>query len=102
MCYVCPVCGFEGLPEPAYNEYNEASYELCSCCFFQFGVDDDVEIKEDVYMEREDTHKLYRKQWIDDGAKLLIPLHYPAGRQLHGKVKPEALSKQLKNINVTL
>ena len=31
--YICPVCGYKGLDEPAYDEnYLEDSYDICSCC----------------------------------------------------------------------
>ena len=36
----CPVCGYDGLYEPPYNEKGSGSYEICPCCGFQFGYDD--------------------------------------------------------------
>ena len=43
MSYYCPVCGFDGLYEPAYSESGGGSYEICPSCWFQFGVTDDDE-----------------------------------------------------------
>ena len=43
MGYLCPVCGFDGLDEPAYSWYGGGSYEFCPSCDFQFGVTDDNE-----------------------------------------------------------
>ena len=37
---VCPVCGFRGLSEPAYDEHGGASFEICPCCGTEFGYDD--------------------------------------------------------------
>ncbi|MBM7602761.1 hypothetical protein JOC75_000731 [Metabacillus crassostreae] len=101
MHYVCPVCGFDKLDEPAYNKYNEASYEICPCCQFQFGVDDDVEISDGVFMLREETHTIYRNKWVEDGAEIFQPECYPQEFQSDDKVKKEYLIQQLKNIIVS-
>ena len=54
----CPCCGYSGLERPAYSRlgsppwshpgpppygqwYGEPSYEVCHCCGFEFGNDDD-------------------------------------------------------------
>jgi len=52
--YTCPVCGFDGLDE----DPSECSYEICSCCGFQFGVSDD---------DRGFTYESWRKRWIEGG-----------------------------------
>ena len=36
---VCPVCGYDGLDEPPFNERGAGSYDICPCCGFQFGLD---------------------------------------------------------------
>lgn len=51
MNYICPVSGFDKLDEPAYDNDNDPSFEICPCCRFQFGDDDDVEVSEDVFMQ---------------------------------------------------
>mgnify|MGYP006899960767 FL=1 len=60
---VCPVCGYDGLEEPPYANYSDpstGSFEICSCCGFQFGVDD---------LDKGISHTEYRDQWIKNGAK---------------------------------
>ena len=100
MTYICPVCGFDGLDEPAYNEFNDPSFEICSCCRFQFGDDDDVEIEDGLFMNREETHFVYREAWITSGALIFQSEHYPHQFQLDGAVTKERLLEQLKNVHV--
>ena len=38
--YICPVCGYDRLEEPVYDEIGEPSFEICSCCGVEFGFDD--------------------------------------------------------------
>lgn len=38
--YVCPVCGFNELFNPAYDSKGFGSLEICPCCGFQFNVTD--------------------------------------------------------------
>ena len=57
--FVCPVCGYPGLRSPAYSPRNgNGSYEICSCCRFQYDVTD---------LDRGFTHEQWRCQWITDG-----------------------------------
>lgn len=49
MKYTCSVCGYAQMDDVAYDENGDASFELCSCCGFQFGVDDDVEIEDGIF-----------------------------------------------------
>ena len=35
----CPVCNYDGLFDPPYDENGYGSYEICPCCGFQFGLD---------------------------------------------------------------
>ena len=47
MKYNRPVCGYKALDEPAYVDLKHlkgASYYICSCCRFQFEVDDDIKL----------------------------------------------------------
>ncbi|MDL5376810.1 hypothetical protein ACNOIU_15290 [Exiguobacterium mexicanum] len=100
MTYICPVCGFDGLDEPAYNEFNDPSFEICLCCRFQFGDDDDVEIEEGLFMQREETHTNYREAWIESGAPIFQTEYYPKQFQFDGAVTREQLIEQLKNIRI--
>ncbi|MBP3950319.1 hypothetical protein [Bacillus suaedae] len=60
MKNVCPVCGFDQLAEAPYDKDNNPSYEICDCCGFEFGYDDDSEGK---------TFEEYRKEWISNGCQ---------------------------------
>ena len=60
MKHICPVCGFPGLDELAYDENKNGSYEICPSCGFEFGVTDD-----DQGFSIQD----WRKQWIEKGMK---------------------------------
>lgn len=102
MNYICPVCGFDQLDEPAYDEYDDGSFDICLCCRFKFGYTDHVEISDGVFMEREQTHIMHREKWLQSGAKIFYPEHYPQEFQLNEKVTKEHLITQLKNINITL
>lgn len=84
MSYICPVCGYAGLSEPAYDEYGCASFEICSCCGFEYGFDDE---SEGVSFEE------YRENWINDGASWFSVKHRP---------KSWSLEKQLLNIGMIL
>ncbi len=67
--YMCPVCGFVGLVEPPYNEAGGASFEICSCCGFEYGFDDQSEGR---------SFEDYRRAWLADGAKWFDPDRRPA------------------------
>lgn len=79
--YLCPVCGFDGLKEPPFNDHNEPSHEVCPCCGFEFGFDD---------ASSQGTLNVFRKHWIENGAQWFMPNLKPANWDLQ---------KQLKNLN---
>ncbi|WP_206171040.1 hypothetical protein [Phragmitibacter flavus] len=54
----CPVCGFANLKEPPRAASGGGSYEICPCCGFQFGVDDD---------DRGLTDEQAREAWVAKG-----------------------------------
>lgn len=58
MKNICPVCGFDGLEEPAYSAQGSPSYEICPCCGFEFGYDD---LSEGI------SHEAYRENWLAKG-----------------------------------
>lgn len=80
MKYVYPVCGYDELTEQPYDAAKNSSYEICSCCGYEFGFDDFSE-----HINFED----YRRQWIAEGAQWFSPDR----KRLHWDLK-----KQLKNI----
>lgn len=82
MAFYCPCCGFRGLVAPAYSSlrsnqlirgltppYSEhfgmPSYEVCPCCGFEFGNDDEPGTAEPVSFEQ------YLQEWIDEGCNWL-------------------------------
>lgn len=61
MTYKCKVCNYDGLYDPPYDERGIASEEICPCCGFHYGYDEDS--------ETEDINVLWRKRWIEEGYK---------------------------------
>jgi len=63
--YLCPVCGYPGLAEPAWTG-ESPSDELCPSCGTQFGYDDaaggDVQTRQAIYEQR-------REEWRASGMK---------------------------------
>ena len=57
---LCPVCGYDDLPEPPYGADGDdwGSFEICYSCGFQFGVTD---------RDKHISHDQWRQQWIDGG-----------------------------------
>jgi hypothetical protein len=55
---ICPVCGYDGLLEPAYDEHGCASYEICPCCGTEFG-----------YQDFSTPHATLRAKWIAEGMR---------------------------------
>ena len=55
--YMCPVCGYFGLTEPAYDEQGCSSFEICPCCGSEFGYDDATL-----------SHEHLRENWVKNGA----------------------------------
>jgi len=86
MTYICFVfvCGFDQLTEPPYDEHGYSSFEICSCCGFEFGFDDG---SQGISFDE------YRKSWLDKGAVWF----YPKCKPLNWDLK-----KQLLNINYQL
>lgn len=53
----CPVCGFAPLDEAPYTPDGGESYEICSCCGFQYGHTDD---------DRHVTFDEWRSRWVSN------------------------------------
>jgi hypothetical protein len=76
--HVCPSCGYRGLdcppyanmpappwlgPEPPYSmHYGDPSYDVCDCCGFEYGNDD-----EPLLGVRGSSFEEYRREWIGRG-----------------------------------
>lgn len=59
--FVCPVCGYPQLKEPAYDR-GLPSYEICPSCGTEFGYDDAHATE-----SRTDVLASLRQQWVDKG-----------------------------------
>lgn len=68
MPYVCPVCGFPSLQEPARTPSGGGSYEICPCCGFQFGVSDD-----DAGFTFAQWRAAWRKRGLPWSSKYILP-----------------------------
>jgi hypothetical protein len=66
--YVCPICGYAKLSEPAYDDHGCASYDICPCCGNQFG-----------YSDAGFSHEKLRREWIENGciwsSQVVAPPH---------------------------
>ena len=80
---LCSVCGFDGLKEKSIDR-NNPSYEICPCCGFEFGFDDQL---------KKENYQSYREKWIKNGAEWFIKIQKP---------KNWDLKKQLSNISIIL
>lgn len=59
--YKCPVCGYDKLKKPLYDDNGFGTYEICVCCGFEFGTDD--------YPNKEESYKSWRENWKKNGCK---------------------------------
>ncbi|NOW06122.1 hypothetical protein [Clostridium beijerinckii] len=81
MIYKCPVCNYNELDEAPYNLHGYGSYEICSCCGFQFGYDD--------YPDKEKCQKKWRENWMKSGCRwysesILPPKDWNPKKQIKG------------------
>src|SRR5690348_14541982 len=56
--HTCPVCGFDGLAKPAYDEGGFGSLEVCPSCGFQFNISD---------TRHGWSFHDWRNKWVSDG-----------------------------------
>lgn len=93
----CPCCGWSGLSCPAYysigeppwgdhgqppyeSRYGMPSYEVCACCGFEFGNDDNPGTAEGI------DFKTYLKDWIEHGCQWFDKQKKPEGWQLDAQL----------------
>ena len=91
--FTCPCCGYNGLERPAYSRlsnvwstrfiippyelyFGEPSYEVCSCCGFEFGNDDNPGTSSPVSFEQ------YLNEWVLSGSEWFDPTKKPDGWHL--------------------
>ena len=84
---ICPVCGYDDLEEPAYEDGFRSSDEICMSCGYQFGYHD---YSEDI------THEQWRRKWIAEG---MVWSYSSVGQKPPVGWNPV---EQLKNIGVFL
>ncbi len=70
----CPVCGFMGLAKKPYDSNLSGSGEICQCCGFQFGYDDQFS---QARKRIQEFHDSYRIKWLFEGAKVFHPSSFP-------------------------
>jgi hypothetical protein len=87
--HCCPCCGYEGLEVPAYRHlgpppwfhigpppyerwYGDPSYEVCACCGFEFGNDDNPGTSAPVTFEE------HWQDWAASGWQWFDPAKRPA------------------------
>jgi hypothetical protein len=99
----CPCCGFKGLdqkpyanmpsisetknkPIPYEDLWGFPSYDVCSCCGYEFGFNDNPGngIGE--------TFEEARREWIEDGCKWFEPSEMPPGWSAQKQLEAVGLS----------
>jgi len=92
MKYKCPVCGYDELKNPIYDNEGNGTYEICVCCGFEFGYDD--------FPNKEEAYKNWRATWIKDGCKWFSkqtkqPKKWDPNQQLHSLLSVENTEKTI-------
>jgi hypothetical protein len=100
--YTCPCCGYQGLLSRAYRTLKQASAaqglappyskhfgdpsdDVCDCCGFEFGSDDEPNKGSPVSFEE------YRKQWMKSGCLWFTPEKRPANWQIRPQLEKAEL-----------
>ena len=70
----CPLCGCENTFDPPYKCYSDlaVSYDICSCCGCEFGLDDS---------------EAYFDEWLASGGDWLMPEEKPENWKLEDQLK---------------
>jgi hypothetical protein len=66
------------LEEPPYDAKGNPSHEICSCCGFEFGYDD---------QSQGNSFSDYRNKWLAEGAKWFDPARQPENWSLEEQLK---------------
>jgi hypothetical protein len=97
IMFICPCCGYDGLevqafenaidlpvPEeikPPYSlHFGIPSYEVCNCCGFEFGNDDEPGAAEP------ESFRSYLNNWIVGGARWFDPALQPLNWSLQAQL----------------
>ncbi len=93
ISFNCPCCGYRGLAHPPYRGLGEVSavrglkppyeqyfgdpsYDVCACCGFEFGNDDNPGTGAPASFEE------YLTEWVRSGCEWFDPAKKPQGWQL--------------------
>jgi hypothetical protein len=99
----CPCCGYSGLSQPSYkgltevssarglpppydHYFGDPSYEVCACCGFEFGNDDNPGTGAPASFED------YLKAWVQSGCEWFDPTMKPEGWQLKAQLESAGLT----------
>lgn len=105
--FTCPCCGYPELEHPPYKmlwvppiainvqppywqPYGEPSYEVCDCCGFEFGYDDEPGTAPPK------SFADFLKEWVDDGCIWFNPGKKPPGWNLEQQQKKAGMSFSIK------
>lgn len=61
MKHICLVCNYQGMYDMPYDHRGVPSDEICPCCGFHYGYDDDGICK------NEESYDKWRDEWIKNG-----------------------------------
>jgi hypothetical protein len=92
--HTCPVCAYPKLEEAPRSKSGGGSYEICPCCGFQFGVDDDD--KGLSYEEARERWIAKGMIWRSKGQK--APAKWDAAKQLATLSKKKTAKKSAKKV----
>jgi hypothetical protein len=98
--HYCPACGYSGLELPAYERlgpppwihpgpppyerwYGTATYQVCPCCGFEPGNDDDSWSG----AVRPLSFEEYLREWVQSGCPWLVDSRKPEGWDLREQLK---------------
>jgi hypothetical protein len=62
-----------GLQPPYSQHFGQPSYEVCACCGFEFGNDDEPGTSNGLSFEQ------YLAEWLSDGCEWFLPDARPTG-----------------------
>jgi hypothetical protein len=102
MTWTCPCCGYAGLEQPPYERLaqppfdipcgppyatclGDPSYDVCDCCGFEFGNDDDPGTAEP------DSFGTYLAKWVAAGCQWFQPTKKPLAWSLEAQLRSARL-----------
>lgn len=107
--YFCPCCGYSGLTKPAYERlkipvpdsvippyeqwYGLPSYDVCDCCGFEFGNDDNPGTGKPI------TFREYLSNWIKEDALWFVSSKRPNNWTINHQLIKAGLNPIDKYIN---